>query len=67
MLHKIEFKCMATLRSDRHRATSFEHLECRLSVGSLTVDMAFLYKPPPSKQNKLTTALFVQEFPDFLC
>ena len=49
-----------------HRATSFEHLECRLYAGSLTVDIAFLYRPPPSRKNKPTTALFMQEFPDFL-
>ena len=36
VLHKIGLNCMATPRSDSHRATSFEHLECRLSAGSLT-------------------------------
>ena len=66
VLHKIGLNCMVTPRSDSHRATSFEHLECRLSAGSLTVDMAFLYRPPPSRKNKLTTTMFVQEFPDFL-
>ena len=66
VLHKTGLNCMATPHSDSHRVTSFEHLECRLSAGSLTVDMAFVYRPPPSRKNKLTTALFMQEFPDFL-
>ena len=46
--------------------TSFELAQLSLSLGQSHLNVFCLYRPPPSKKNKLTDSLFVEEFPDFL-
>ena len=42
---------------------SFESVELRLSNDSTSVSVICLYRPPPSKQNKLSNKTFFEEFP----
>ena len=66
MIHKTSLNI--TLKSEECKSTlaSFEHLACKMSVNSLVVDLVFVYRPPPSRKNKLTPNLFYDEFVDFL-
>ena len=42
---------------------SFESVELRLSNDSTSVSVICLYRPSPSKQNKLSNKMFFEEFP----
>ena len=42
---------------------SFESVELRLLNDSTSVSVISLYRPPPSKQNKLSNKMFFEEFP----
>ena len=64
IIHKTNLSLKCT--TDAHRFVSFEHIQCRLATNSLVVDIVILYRPPPSKKNKLTTAMFIHEFQDYL-
>ena len=45
---------------------SFEVVELHISGRNLFVSVVCLYRPPPSRKNKLSNQLFLQEFPEFL-
>ncbi|KAL8612397.1 hypothetical protein ACOMHN_008382 [Nucella lapillus] len=45
---------------------SFEVVHMTLSVNNQIINMVCLYRPPPSKRNKLTDAMFLDELPLFL-
>ena len=45
---------------------SFEYMEVLLKTKPHCFRIVILYRPPPSKKNGLTDALFFEEFPDFL-
>ena len=45
---------------------SFEAVEMRLSLDHVSVVFVCLYRPPPSKRNKLTNSVFLKEFPELL-
>ncbi|WP_374211094.1 endonuclease/exonuclease/phosphatase family protein, partial [Thiolapillus sp.] len=45
---------------------SFEAVEMRLSLDHVSVVFVCLYRPPPSKRNKLTNSMFLEEFPELL-
>ena len=45
---------------------SFEAVELHISGRNLSVSVVCLYRPPPSRKNKLSNQLFLQEFPEFL-
>ena len=45
---------------------SFEAVEMRLSLDYVSVVFVCLYRPPPSKRNKLTNSKFLEEFPELL-
>ena len=45
---------------------SLEALEMRLSFGHVSVAVVCLYRPPPSKRNKLTNSMFLEEFSELL-
>jgi len=47
-------------------AKSFEYMEAVVLSGSSSIRLIIVYRPPPSKKNKLTPAMFFQEFADFL-
>ena len=45
---------------------SFEAVEMRLSFDHVSVAIVCLYRPPPSKRNKLTNSMFLEEFWELL-
>ncbi len=45
---------------------SFEGVEMKLSTKRVSTVFICLYRPPPSKQNKLQNSDFIREFPDLL-
>ena len=45
---------------------SFEACEVRLSCQNSVIVLICLYRPPPSKKNKLKNSMFMEEFPDLL-
>ena len=45
---------------------SFEAVELHISGRNLSVSVVCLYRPPPSRKNKLSNQLFILEFPEFL-
>ena len=47
--------------------THFEHMDCNLEVGHLSIRLAVVYRPPPSANNELKTTVFLEnEWPAFL-
>ena len=54
---KVTFRCLSY--------ASFEAVTMCLSAEKL-VNLTVVYRPPPSKQNKLTTKMFLQDFKSFL-
>ena len=46
--------------------TAFEICEVRISLDSHTVVFLSVYRPPPSRKNKLTNAMFLEQFTDLL-
>ena len=42
--------------------SSFEHLDLAISSGSTHLHLLSVYRPPPSKKNKLTVAKFMNDF-----
>ena len=46
--------------------TAFEICEVRISHDSHTVVFLSVYRPPPSRKNKLTNAVFLEQFSDLL-
>ena len=44
---------------------SFEAVGFHISGRNLSVSVVCLYRPPPSRKNKLCNQLFLQEFPEF--
>ena len=46
--------------------TAFEMCEVRISLDSHTVVFRSVYSPPPSRKNKLTNAMFLEQFTDLL-
>ena len=45
---------------------SFKAVEIQLSFDHVSVAIVCLYQPPPSKRNKLTNSMFLEEFLDLL-
>ena len=45
---------------------SFEAVKLHISGRNLFISVVCLYRPPPSRKNKLSNQLFLQEFPEFL-
>ena len=46
--------------------TAFEICEVRISLDSHAVVFFSVYRPPPSRKNKLTNAMFLEQFTDLL-
>ena len=42
--------------------TSFQHLDVSVSYGKFKIRLVLIYRPPPSKKNKLTIPMFLEEF-----
>ena len=49
-------------RNESHTFNSFEYLDLFITSGSSSFRLLCIYRPPPSKKNKLTTTLFFDEF-----
>ena len=45
---------------------SFEHINLNVVSGKLNTRLIVIYRPPPSKKNKLKTSMFFTEFHDLL-
>ena len=48
--------------NESHTFNSFEYLDLFITSGSSSFRLLCIYRPPPSKKNKLTTTLFFDEF-----
>lgn len=46
--------------------TQFEHLECTMSTNCSKLRICVVYRPPPSKVNKLTPSSFFNEWVDYI-
>ena len=46
--------------------TAFEICEVRISLDNHTLVFLSVYRPPPSRKNKLTNAMFLEQFTDLL-
>ena len=46
--------------------TAFEICEVRISLDGYTVVFLSVYRPPPSRKNKLTNAMFLEQLTDLL-
>ena len=58
--------CLITSSNDGN-FTHFEHIDCHLEVGGLSVCLVVVYRPPPSKNNGLKTTTFLEnEWPTFI-
>jgi len=49
-------------RTSGSNLTSFEHLDVSVSYGKFKIRLVLRYRPPPSKKNKLTIPMFLEEF-----
>ena len=54
------------LRSSEDSYRSFESLEVKVTAATACFILVIVYRTCPSSKNKLTSALFLQEFTDFL-
>ena len=66
VLYRNSLAKAVSIRSDCTAFTTFDLCELRLYHQGRTLTFIFLYRPPPSKKNKLTSRIFVQEFQDLL-
>ena len=57
---------MVNIRPSSSSMSTFSMCELRIQHRHRTLTIVFMYRPPPSKGNKLTSKLFVQEFQDLL-
>ena len=58
-----------TLKTKMNRGPAFktfEHMDVSLSCGSDTVRLVLIYRPPPSKANRCTANMFMDEFATLL-
>ena len=46
--------------------SSFEAVLLKIALGQCSTSCVCLYRPPPSKRNKLTSSMFFREFPELL-
>nr|KAG5691975.1 hypothetical protein BaRGS_011366 [Batillaria attramentaria] len=56
----------ASTSSFQFAHSSFELVHTTLSLPSKLIHLFTVYRPPPSKKNKLTDSLFFDQFPDLL-
>ena len=57
----ISVKCKKVKKYDQ-----FEYMMCSLSLKHKSIVVVIFYRPPPSQDNGLTTATFMNEFSEFL-
>ena len=66
ILYKEGLTNMVNIRPNSSSMSTFSMCELRLHQHHQTLTIVFIYRPPPSQKNKLTSKLFVQEFQDLL-
>ncbi len=60
-------KSLLKVRALPHKPhTSFESIEASIATSKSHVHLVVVYRPPPSKKNKLTVASFLAEFTSYL-
>ena len=61
-------KCNLTniINLTEHCLTTFHAIELKLRFDKKNISCICIYRPPPSKKNKLKTSVFIDEFIDFL-
>ena len=64
ILHKANL--VVSTKSSDTGLVSFEHCEIGFKTGSKCLKVCVIYRPPPSKKNKLTNTMFFDEFTPFL-
>ena len=55
-------KVLNTVKNASPKFTSFEHLDFTISYAKFKVRLVIIYRPPPSRKNKLTVSMFFEEF-----
>ena len=53
-------------QNDTHQFSSFEYMDSTVHCGSSSVRLLTIYRPPPSKENKLTPKMFFKDFSTLL-
>ena len=48
------------------RYSHFEHMDCMVSLNGVNFRLAVIYRPPPSRENKLKNIVFFDEWSSFL-
>ena len=48
------------------KSSTFEYMETIITSGSTSIRLVVVYRPPPSRKNKYTTSMFLDEFPELL-
>ena len=66
VLHRISLTKNVAVSTRDFVFTAFEICEVRLSYDGHTAVFLSVYRPPPSRQNKLTNAMFLEQFSDLL-
>ena len=61
MLHCFR-KVFNTVKNASPKCTSFEHLDVTICYGKFKAHLVIIYRPPPSRKNKLTVSMFFEEF-----
>ena len=55
-------KVLNTVKNASPKFTSFENLDFTISYAKFKVRLVIIYRPPPSRKNKLTVSMFFEEF-----
>ena len=57
---------LSVKQNDTHHFSSFEYMDSTIYSGSSSVRLFTIYRPPPSKENKLTPKMFFEDFSTLL-
>ena len=66
LIHKSSISVKTTDSSLTNKFESFEHMECRIMINTFQFVLCVVYRPPPSRANKLRTSTFLEEWSTFL-
>lgn len=63
--NSIDFKLISS--SSDSQFTTFEHIDCNISINKYSMRLSVIYRPPPSTKNGLSTQTFLEhDWPQFL-
>ncbi|XP_052761992.1 uncharacterized protein LOC128204630 [Mya arenaria] len=67
VIHKAPLKLSMLASSHNTNVTSFEYMDCNITIKNFSLRLAVVYRPPPNKQNGIKTTTFLDdEWPTFL-